>query len=89
LLLSSDIDPGVNKCVVVYAVTKASLAIMFKAFNHFEKRQFTRAEGGQTPQIASRTPKSLTAPLNISRVKILMSLEWRIEIKLSTERIAV
>jgi len=69
-LLSSEIDPGVNKCVAEYVETKASLAIMFKASSHFEKRQFTRAEGGHKPQMESSTPKSLTAPLNIPRVYI-------------------
>jgi hypothetical protein len=65
LLLSSEIDPSVNKCVTEYAVTKVSLAIMFKASSHLEAQQVTKAEGGQTPQIESSTPKSLTAPLNI------------------------
>jgi hypothetical protein len=68
MVLGSEIDADVNKCVAEYAVTKASLAIMFKASSHFEKRQVTRAEGGHKPHIESSTPKSLTAPMNIPRV---------------------
>jgi hypothetical protein len=68
IVLGSEIDAGVNKCVAEYAVTKASLAIIFKASSHFEKRQLISADGGHKPHIKSSTPKSLTAPFNIPRV---------------------
>jgi hypothetical protein len=61
-------DPVLNNSVSEYTMIKASLTIMFKASSHFEKRQFTRAEGGHTPHIKSSTPNRFTAFMNIPRV---------------------